>query len=67
MTEADREFFREFRRAMIILARAAIKRFGVSWDDFLPRDVAGPAAGFVKEGDYLFDGHQFTRIDAEIG
>ena len=47
MTEADREFFREFRRAMIILARAAIKRFGVSWDDFLPRDVAVLPQGWI--------------------
>ena len=39
MTEQDQEFVTEFRRGFITMARAAIRRFGLAWSDFLPRDA----------------------------
>jgi hypothetical protein len=38
VTEADRELVREIRRALIITMRALMKRYGLAWADFLPRE-----------------------------
>ena len=39
MTEQDQEFVTEFRRGFITMARAAMRRFGLAWADFLPHDA----------------------------
>lgn len=36
---SDREFTVEIRRALIIIMRACVRRFGMSWMDFLPESV----------------------------
>ena len=38
MTDADRALVREVRRALIITMRALMKRYGLAWADFLPRE-----------------------------
>jgi len=35
----DREFIIEIRHGLIIIMRAVMRRYGLSWLDFLPRDV----------------------------
>lgn len=37
---ADREFVLEVRRGFLIIARATMKRFRVTWKDFLPPGMA---------------------------
>lgn len=35
---SDREFTIEVRRAVIIIMRACVRRFGMAWLDFMPRE-----------------------------
>ena len=35
---SDQEFRNEIRRAAIILMRACIKKYGMGWADFMPKD-----------------------------
>jgi hypothetical protein len=36
----DREFFIEVRKGLMIVMRAMMRRFGLSWLDFLPKELA---------------------------
>ena len=47
---SDREFIVEIKRGVVIILRAMIRRYGLSWLDFLPREavtVAGIPVGWV--------------------
>lgn len=37
---ADREFALEMRRGLIIIMRACMRRFHLTWSDFLPKGMA---------------------------
>jgi hypothetical protein len=43
----DAEFQHELRRIAIMLCRAIMRRYGLSWADLLPRDVAVLPAGWI--------------------
>jgi hypothetical protein len=47
MTDADREMVRDIRRGMITIMRALMKRYGLSWADFLPHEPADGIAPLV--------------------
>ena len=38
----DAEFISEVRRGLLMIMRAFMRRFGLTWVDFLPRDVLRP-------------------------
>lgn len=40
MTDPDREFITEVRRGLILVIAAIIKRYGLTWREFMPRDEA---------------------------
>jgi len=45
----DQEFITELRRGLLTIMRACVKKFGLAWRDFLPRDEARMIAAFDAE------------------
>ncbi len=43
---SDREFIVELRRGLMIIMRALVRRYGLSWADFLPREQTVTFIGF---------------------
>jgi hypothetical protein len=40
----DHEFYQELRRGLLLVMRAVMRRYGVSWADFLPTGTVVSAA-----------------------
>ena len=45
----DREFVTELRRALIIIMRALVKKYGLAWADLLPDGVVLRFSGVVDD------------------
>ena len=50
----DAEFVGELRRGLLLIMRAIMKRYHLSWADFLPRDVTVTPVVYVVKAD-VFD------------
>jgi hypothetical protein len=47
--DKDKEFIAEIRRGVMTIIRACVKRYGMSWSDFLPKEENAIIAAIANQ------------------